>query len=463
MLPLAGTLVVLGAVPTTDAAAQHARPSGVGAPVVHVTRASTSGARAPVAGQDTLPVVTLDEAVARATRVDPAAVAARGQVDNAEWARRAASAALLIPSVSVGADATTFSAPAFNVGTLQPATQIATAQVQASYDLFLGGRQLANVRRASTAVAGAEARAVEVRFGTALATTADYYAVVAGRELARVAADRVRRAEEQLAVARARVVSGAVVQTDSLQLLLELTRARQERLEQDAALRVAQLQLGRRVGIAGPVNAATADTMPAPPLPLTVEEAIARATANGPAYVAARTEEEAADAALRAERSAYLPRVTLSAAAGSFDRQIFPDATYRSQFGVGVSLPLWDNGAREVAISQARVGRDVAAARRRDLERGAAQAVTAAYTNFTTARAGVELATVGVDVARETYRVQDVRYRSGATTILDVLEAQGALTRAEADLVQARRRVHLALAELEAILGSRLFSNGDVR
>ena len=81
------------------------------------------------------------------------------------------------------------------------------------------------------------------------------------QELARVAADRTRRAEEGLGIARARVVSGAAVQSDSLQLVLELTQARTDQLRRDAALRtVARLQLGRRIGEAGPVDAEPVDT-----------------------------------------------------------------------------------------------------------------------------------------------------------------------------------------------------------
>src|SRR6185437_10020928 len=69
--------------------------------------------------------------------------------------------------------------------------------------------------------------------------------VLANAELLRVARERVQRAEQQLAVARARVASGAAVQTDSLQLRLELTKARVVRLLQESALRIARLQLGR--------------------------------------------------------------------------------------------------------------------------------------------------------------------------------------------------------------------------
>jgi outer membrane protein TolC len=80
-----------------------------------------------------------------------------------------------------------------------------------------------------------------------------------------------------------------------------------------------------------------------------------------------------------------------------------------------------------------------------------------AYNGYGTARAGIELALVGVSVSAETYRVQGARYREGATTILDLLEAQVGLSEAEAALVQARYAARLALAQIEALLGRRLF------
>jgi outer membrane protein TolC len=61
-------------------------------------------------------------------------------------------------------------------------------------------------------------------------------------------------------------------------------------------------------------------------------------------------------------------------------------------------------------------------------------------------------------VARENFRIQQTRYRSGATTILDLLDSQVNLSDAEAGLVEARYVTRLALAALEAILGERLFN-----
>src|SRR5207249_11676577 len=138
------------------------------------------------------------------------------------------------------------------------------------------------------------------RFASALLTESDCYAVLADRELARVAGERVRRAQEQLAVARARVMTGAAVQTDSLQLRLELTQARVGLLQQQSALRIARLELGRRVGAAGPVDAAQLDTAPAPELPLKLADAITPAAAPGPRYPPAAATERAAAAPLPA-------------------------------------------------------------------------------------------------------------------------------------------------------------------
>ena len=406
---------------------------------------------------DTLPVVTLDQAIERSSRLDPNYVRALGQIDNAAWGRRAARLAFILPSVSLSTDLTKYSSAFFNIGTGTPVSTSVTARVDARYELF-SLRKLADLSRTGAELEGAQAEELRARFAAALVAESDYYAVLAARELSRISTDRVRRAVEGLGVARARVASGAAVQSDSLQLVLELSRARLDSLRQEANLRATRLELGRRVGADGPVDAAALDTTPAPDLPLTLSEAVQSALEQGPDYRAARASERAASALLRGRRGEYLPEVNLSAAHNRFDSQFFPNARQVSSITIGVSMALWDGGFREIAITQARTSRDVARAIREDLERGARADVTEAYDAYLTARAAVELSTVAVGVARENYRVQESRYRAGATTILDLLDAQVGLTQAEADLVQARYGTRLALAGLEAILGRRLFT-----
>src|SRR6059036_1295312 len=202
---------------------------------------------------DSLPVVTLSEALRRATGLDPNYVAALGRLDNAVWARRSAFSVFLLPAVAIETDATKNLPAFFNIGTFRPETYTVTAQVTLRYDVFTGGQKVAELTRSAAALDGAHAGEILVRFGSALLTEATYYSVLAGSELLRVARERAQRAEQQLGVARARVVSGAAVQTDSLQLRLELSRARVGLVQQEAALRVARLTLGSRVGAAGPM------------------------------------------------------------------------------------------------------------------------------------------------------------------------------------------------------------------
>jgi outer membrane protein TolC len=409
---------------------------------------------------DPVPVVTLAEARRRAAGVDPDAVTARAEASAAAWERRAALADMVTPNLNASTSYIRLSEPFFNFGTGEISANATSATIEASYTLF-GAGKLAALRRSGASVASADANQEAARFRTALATDAAYYAVLAERELALVAADRLRRAGEQLGVARVRVQAGETIATDSLQLLLEVNRARLDRLRRDSALAVSRLRLGRLIGLSGPSDAAPLDTTPPAPLPLTFEAAVTELRDRGPELVAARAAERRAGAGLAAERDGYFPDIVLSATAGAYDSKFFPSALKRSQVAITVSLPLWDGGRRELTMARARADRDIAAAIRQDRERGAAEEMAQAYNGYETARAGIELALVGVSAWAESYRVQGARYREGATTILDLLEAQVGLSEAEATLVQARYAARLALAQIEALLGRRLFDGQE--
>src|SRR2546430_10277211 len=248
---------------------------------------------------DSLPTVTLAQALRRATGLDPNCVAAVGLVDNARWSRRSAFAVFLLPAVAVETDATKNLPQCFNLGTLKPESYAGSAQVALRYDLFTGGQKVAELTRSAAALDGAHAGELQARFASALLTEAAYYAVLAGTELLRVARERVQRAEQQLAVARARVTSGAAVQTDSLQLRLELRLARVGLVQQQAVVRVARLTLGSRVGAAGPMDAVPLDRVLPSALPVTPEAPVDAAANQGPAYRVARANESQAPAILR--------------------------------------------------------------------------------------------------------------------------------------------------------------------
>jgi outer membrane protein len=406
---------------------------------------------------DGAPVVTLAEARRRAASVDPNAVAARGRIETASWQRRAAVADMITPNLTAGGNYTHFSEPFFNFGTGTISPNATSATIQASYTV-LGAGKFGELRSSRASVESAEANETAVRFRTALETDAAYFAVLADRELSRVAAERLKRAQEQFGIARVRVLAGEAISSDSLQLLLEVNRARLAILSRDSALVASRLRLGRRIGFDGPADAAPIDTVVLPALPMTQEQAIAEARERGPDVDAARAAERGASAVLGAERERYFPEISVAATTGAYDAEIFPSATKRSQIAVNVAVPIWNGGKRELAVARARADRNLARAVRADRERAAGELMAQAYHGYLTSRAGIELALVGLAVSTENYRVQRARYREGATTILDLMEAQVALSESEATLVQARYSTRLALAQIEALLGRRIFT-----
>ncbi|HJR15218.1 MAG TPA: TolC family protein [Gemmatimonadales bacterium] len=178
-----------------------------------------------VPASDSLPRITLSEALRRATRFDPEYVRALGQIDDAEWGRRAAMLAFFVPSLELGLDQTRYSQSFFNpADPANPTSTLVVGRASANYEIF-SLRKFTELSRTKAEIASAEAGELEQRFRAALETESSYYDVLVNQELTRVTAERVRRAREGLGIARARVSSGAAVQTDSLQLVLELTRS----------------------------------------------------------------------------------------------------------------------------------------------------------------------------------------------------------------------------------------------
>ena len=211
------------------------------------------------------------------------------------------------------------------------------------------------------------------------------------------------------------------------------------------------------------MDAAPLDTMPAPDLPIGLPEAIQAALEQGPQYRSALANERSADAALKSRSAATTFRPSASAALHQrYDTEIFPGAANVTSLTFSLSFPLWNNGQREIEVSRAGTSRDVARTIREDLERGVRRDVIAAFDTYESSREAARARRRRRwTVARGNYRMQEMRYRAGASTILDLLDSQVSLAEAEAGLVQARYVTRLSLARLEAILGRRLFSNKD--
>jgi outer membrane protein TolC len=122
--------------------------------------------------------------------------------------------------------------------------------------------------------------------------------------------------------------------------------------------------------------------------------------------------------------------------------------------GVGLSLPLFQGGATQASVEQAKSRTEAARATREALRQRLQVAVRTTLTTLDDTRSRVRSATEIVHLAEETERVASLKYRSGKGTNLDVLDAETVLTNARINYIQVLTDYAIATAELNFNLGN---------
>jgi outer membrane protein len=409
-------------------------------------------------------VVTLAEALRLSERVQPAVVRAEAGMRTAGAQRRSAWGSFL-PSVSASSSANEFfteGAPRIDPVTGQltggnTSNRSFSTGLSASLDLFTGFRRRAELRAAQAGENAAEASFIDARFQQALTTTNQFLDALAAAQLLRVRETSVRRAEQQLKVSVAKLRTGSATRSDSLRSLVTLGNARLDQLTTQTDLAAAEANLARLIGQAGRVRAADDSAFYAILPGLDTQALRIEAESKSPRVQSAMAEAAAARATVSAARSAYWPTLALSGTTNWSGSQS-NDYTLlnQRQLSLGLRWNLFDRFDRELSIVQREADRDVAEATAADARRGATADLELRLAELDAARARIEITRTSVVAATEDLRVQQERYRLGASTIVDVLTSQEALNQAEVDVVNARFDYLRAKAELEALIGRNL-------
>jgi outer membrane protein TolC len=408
--------------------------------------------------------ITLEEAIRLSERVQPEMVRATGAVATAAAQRRNAWGAYL-PSLTASSSASDF----FSEGAsrVDPVTgQLLTGNttnrsistsLQASVDLFTGFRRGAQNRAARAGQTAAEASLVDARFQQALTTTNQFFDALAAFQLVRVREASVRRAEEQLKVSVNKLRAGSATRSDTLRSRVTLGSANLDLTRAGADLATAEAGLARLVGETGRIQAADDSAFYRVEPALDTVAIRAEAEAQSPLVRSTVAEADAARAGLSAAKSEYWPNLNLSAnTSWNASRTNDYDLLNQRQLSLGLRWNLFDRFDRELAIAQQSAGLDLADATAADAKRQVASELTAALAQLDAAQIQIDITQTSVVAATEDLRVQQERYRLGASTIVDVLTSQEALNQAEVDVVVARFDYLRARAQIEALIGRTL-------
>jgi outer membrane protein len=420
--------------------------------------------QSPPPAEREIPSVTLAEAIKLSERVQPDVVRAAAAIRTAGAQRRNAWGSFL-PTVSASSSANDF----FSEGAVRvdPVTgqltggnssnRSITTSLSANVDLFTGFRRGAELRAARAGEAAADASLIDARFQQALNTTNQFLDALAADQLVRVRQTSVRRAEEQLKTAVAKLRAGSATRSDSLRSLVTLGNARLDLITTQSQLAAAEAGLARLIGQPGRVHALDDSTFYRVLPVIDTQSLRTEALAQSPRVRSAAASSAAARANVSASKSAYWPTLNLGANTG-WNGSERDDYTLLNQRQVSLSLRwnLFNGFDRELTITQREADLDLAEATASDAQRAVEAELITGLAELDAARSRIEITATSVVAAREDLRVVQERYRLGLSTIVDLLTSQEALNQAEVDVVNARFDYLRARAQIEALIGRKL-------
>jgi outer membrane protein len=328
------------------------------------------------------------------------------------------------------------------------------AQAVAAWDVFTGGRRNADLRFGRALERSAESSRIEQNFFVIAAVKTAFYNVLRAEDLEAVARTEIARAHQDLQAARHRHDVGTATTADVLQFQLDLATALQALIQARINRQTNAYELGRLAGINGAAEALREGTYDPTPLSLPDSAIVTLAVREAPALRAARDSSRAADAALAAARTQYVPTLTLG---GSYT-WVYTPVTNGSlvpgwAIDLGTSFPIFNGFLREASVERASAASYAATYAARDAERNARSQAHALLGAVGLALEEVTIARGSVVVATENYRVVSSRYNVGVATVLDLSVAEQTLATAEQQLVNARYDYQLARANLQSLIG----------
>ncbi len=460
--------------------------------------------------------LSLADAVDLATRNNPAFRQTLNDRVPAAWGVRNAYAGFL-PSFSASGSASYTGAGSQNFlsqqftqpsSTLGSSYSLGLSWSLSGSTLMQPGLQKAQLNAVDAAVEGS-------RVNLRAAITQQYLSVLQANAQVGLADVQLRRSEEFLRLAQARYDVGQATLLDVRRAEVERGQSEVGLLRARNAVIVQKLRLFQQLGVPAPDDPAQvtlSDSFPVVEPTWQLATLLRDADTQNPDLVALRAQQSAARAGERSAKSAWFPTLSFSAGWSGFTQQYtnadflvnraqasadanfqacgvqnqintvvgiptlncalfqftptiadsiraqnqaFPFNFTKQPFSARftVSLPIFDQFSRPLAVAQASSRSDDAAEAVRARQLLVRAEISNAYYGLQTAYQTVTIQDRSRTAAQEQLRLATERYRVGSGTFYELLDAQLAAQRAESDYVNAVYDYHKAIAALETAVG----------
>jgi outer membrane protein len=255
-------------------------------------------------------------------------------------------------------------------------------------------------------------------------------------------------------LARDQWQAGVATRLDSLRAEVQVARERQNLLVATSQRDVARLALLRATGADLAMDFTLADTLNAPARDLPeLEQALAASRQNRPDLLSAEEALKAARMEAGAVSAERLPTLGVSAQAGFNGQDPFFLDGVRT-LAAGINLPLFTGGRMGARLDAARVRERQAEVQRDEVRRQVEEDVRRALLNHRNAASRVALAEDNLRVALQEVEVAMDRFANGASSNIEVDNAQSSLAAARDARVTALADEAQAWYELARATGT---------
>jgi outer membrane protein len=325
------------------------------------------------------------------------------------------------------------------------------AQVQLSQLLFDFGKTLATTQVARK-LAEVSAEGVELqRQLIALTVKEAYTNILLAQRLIRVQEQALERAELNLASAKGFVDVGTQPLSTAVRAEVDVANARVDLINARNALKIARVSLNTAMAVDASTQTEIKDNLEYEPT--TIDRAALRAEAlrQSPEYRQAKLQSSAAAANVQAASRNFLPNVSGTGSYGGSQVELNPNWS----LGLAFTWNIFNGGNLIAAYDEAKANLGAAGARVKVAELTLIQNLEQAEIAVEAAQERILAARVLIASSQENFRLAQGRFDVGVGTILELTDAQLALTQAQSTEAQALADYRIALAQLDRAAGRR--------
>jgi NodT family efflux transporter outer membrane factor (OMF) lipoprotein len=334
------------------------------------------------------------------------------------------------------------------------------AGVSASWDLDVFGqiRHTAQARGAMVGAAEEDLRDVQVSLTAELALT--YFELRGAQEQLDVARENADNQRRTFTIARERLEAGRGSAFDTERAQAQLSSTLASIPAHEAQVAAAQYRIGVLVG-RPPAAVATELDQPGriPTLPDVASIGSPEAMVRSRPDVAAAERQAAAQGALvEAAKASYLPRISIGGSAGYVApefRAVGDQGTLRYAVGPVISWPLLSLGRVKADVDAAQAQEDAVRSHYRAVVLSAMEDLEVSISRYRATRQRMDLLQEASAASQHAAELALLRFKEGATDLLQVLDAQRTQLDAQDRLAQARIDAGTAYAALFRAVGGR--------